>query len=308
MKNKNLVRQKTKKVQNYVDNLTVVWGAIFGDVIGAPYEYPWRGRTTSRDFTLLSKKSKPTDDSILTLAIMQSFLDIEGEERDLKILGERVDYNLRNFAAKYPDSGYGKGFKEWLKGGSNNSLGNGAAMRVSPVAYVAKTEEEVLELAAITAAVSHAHPEGIAGAQAVALAVFLALHAHVDEENPVGKVEIIEKVSEVMSPVMEEMDLINPESYDHAYKDSVATAYPSVPQALACFFSTSTVEEAVRAAVACGQDGDTQAAIAASVAFPFYGTIPTCFITKMPPLPSEFFMIIDKFSRTYNIPKLRIEG
>jgi ADP-ribosylglycohydrolase len=138
-------------------------GAIAGDVIGAPYERrPQRGL----DFPLFTHASRFTDDTVLSVAVAEVLLD-----------GGDYEETLRCYGLRYPGAGYGGTFRRWLRDpgmGAYGSFGNGSAMRVGPVAWARDTEDEVLAEAARSAAVTHDHAEGIKGAQAVALAVFLA--------------------------------------------------------------------------------------------------------------------------------------
>ena len=284
--------EKLIKIHEVFSEIPTIFGAVIGDIIGSAYEYPYEARTKNPNFTLFTPKSKFTDDTVLTMAVAKAFLETESNR---ELLAERVDFNLKKFRITYPKRGYGSGFREWCKGGSNNSLGNGSSMRVSSVAYVAKSEQEVMELAEQVSAVSHAHPEGISAAQGVALAIYLSLQRFCKDD-------IREKVSRVMN----NSDLTDPSIYDSQYGKSVATSYPSVPQALACFFSTNNVEEAIRVAVACGQDADTQADIAAAVACPYYRQISRQLIEDLPGLPEEFIEIIKEVSKIYGCPIMEI--
>ena len=137
-------------------------GAIAGDVIGSVFE--WNNVKSVR-FPLFSAESAFTDDTVLTVAIADAFLN-----------GKDYSAFIRRYARAYPGRGYGGRFREWVasdEAGPYNSLGNGSAMRVSPVAFALDSEAAVLAEARATAIVTHDHPEGIKGAQAVALAIFL---------------------------------------------------------------------------------------------------------------------------------------
>ena len=139
-------------------------GAIAGDIIGSVFEgHPVK----TTDFPLFCSHSRFTDDTVLTVAIAHSILN-------------NIDYatSLKDFGRKYPHAGYGGSFFRWLNSSHSepyNSWGNGSAMRVSPVGFAFNSMEEVLKESEKSAAVTHNHPEGIKGAQATALAVFLAL-------------------------------------------------------------------------------------------------------------------------------------
>jgi ADP-ribosylglycohydrolase len=139
-----------------------VLGAVAGDVVGSIYE----GRPIKRtDFPIVDSRAHFTDDTVLTVATAHAIVSGASYGSEYKRLGRR-----------YPAAGYGGSFISWLRSDSlepYNSFGNGSAMRVSPVGWAFRTEEEVLEQARASAACTHDHPEGVKGAQAVALAVFL---------------------------------------------------------------------------------------------------------------------------------------
>ncbi|HPI97919.1 MAG TPA: ADP-ribosylglycohydrolase family protein, partial [Synergistales bacterium] len=214
-------------------------GAIAGDVIGSFYE---RNRTKRIDFELLPAGSTFTDDTVLTVAVADALL-------------KGTDYasKLREYGLRYPYAGYGGKFWKWLiskEPSPYGSLGNGSAMRVSPVAYVFDTLREVLEEAKKSAEPTHNHPEGIKGAQAVAMAVFLA-------RKGAGKEEIGYQVSLAF-----DYDLDTPLYRIRPDYSFDPTCPGSVPQALRAFLESRGYEDAVRLAVSLGGDSDTLASIA----------------------------------------------
>jgi ADP-ribosylglycohydrolase len=138
-------------------------GAILGDIVGSVHEHT---ATKTTRFALFTKYSRFTDDTVLTIATADAIMSDGDYARA-----------YREWAGRYPDRGYGKQFRKWLatpNAGPYGSFGNGSAMRVSPVAYAFNSIEEVLAEAKRSASVTHDHPEGIKGAQAVALDVFLS--------------------------------------------------------------------------------------------------------------------------------------
>ena len=146
-------------------------GAIAGDVIGSVHEYT---ATKTKDFPLIDPRCFFTDDTVLTIALADALL-------------HELDYavTLKLYYRRYPDAGYGSAFHDWAMSDSwapYNSWGNGAAMRVSPAAYVAESLDEAMALAERSAAVTHNHPEGVRGAQATAAAIFLARAGHKKSE------------------------------------------------------------------------------------------------------------------------------
>jgi ADP-ribosylglycohydrolase len=226
-------------------------GAIAGDVIGSVYE---ARNVKTKDFPLFSPGSRFTDDTVLTVALAESLLS----GRDYAVV-------LKEYYRRYPDAGYGGAFHAWARSASARpygSWGNGAAMRVSPAAWVGRSLDEVLGLAAASAAVTHDHPEGIKGAQAVATAVFLA-------RTGAAKREIREQVTRRFGYDLDRrVDAIRP-----GYRFDVSCP-GSVPEALLAFLEATDFEDAVRTAVSLGGDSDTLACIAGAVAEAFYGGVP----------------------------------
>lgn len=147
-------------------------GAILEDIIGSPYEFD-RG-SKSKDFPLFSEQSVYTDDTVMTIAVCQAFLESQPDDSDGCILQKLAD-NMRRFGKMYPDAGYGGMFRLWLKIPhlkAYNSFGNGSAMRVSSAAWLYNDIESVRHAARLSAEVTHNHREGIKGAEAVAAGIF----------------------------------------------------------------------------------------------------------------------------------------
>lgn len=231
-------------------------GAIIGDIIGSVYEF---GGTKSKNFQLFAPGCRPTDDSIMTIAVGLACMEANCEsEAEFKSC---LKHRMRQLGRMYPDAGYGGMFYQWLMDDDADSYGsysNGSAMRVSPVAWFADTLEDALRLAKWSAEITHDHPDGIRGAQAVAAAVFLA-------RTGADKEEIRTYISENYYDLDFTVDEIRP-GYCHTM-----TCEGSVPQAIVSFLDAEDFEDAIRNAVSLGGDGDTQAAIAGSIAEGFYG-------------------------------------
>ena len=222
-------------------------GAIAGDIIGSAYEF---NPTRDHDFELFTPESTFTDDTVLTMANALWLLDDEQHSP------ERLVRIMLDMCRKYPDRGYGGRFARWIYDGDPqpyNSFGNGSAMRVSPVGYYARTLDEAMEQARISAEVTHNHPEGIKGAQATAAAIFLARQGKSKEEIR----EFVEKTFHYdLSRTLEE---IRPTfTFDE-------TCQRTVPEAITCFMEGKDYEEVVRLSVALAGDADTIAAIAGSI-------------------------------------------
>ena len=232
-------------------------GAIIGDIAGSRFE--WDNKK-SKDFELLShlKGCKPTDDSIMTLAVAEAILDCDGRYANLPSYAAA---KMQKFGHKYPWAGYGGKFRKWLTDEHPkpyNSFGNGSAMRVSPVAYAASSLEEVKQLSEAVTAVTHNHPEGIKGAEATAVAIFLARQGK-------GILEIRDVIDREYYPMNFTLNAIRP----HYTFD--VTCQGSVPQALEAFFESTDFEDAIRNAISIGGDSDTIAAITGSIAEAYYG-------------------------------------
>lgn len=235
-----------------------MYGAIAGDIIGSLYE----GRPIkTKKFRLLDRRADFTDDTVLTAATAYAIL------HDLPY-GE----TYKKFGRAYPARGYGFNFQNWLAATISKpygSFGNGSAMRVSPVGWAFNSAEEVLEQARKSAACTHNHPEGIKGAQAVALAVFLA-------RTGTEKEEIRRELGNRFSYNLERsLNTIRP-----TYSFQVS-CQESVPEALIAFFQARGFEDAVRNAVSLGGDSDTQACIAGAAAEAFYGGVPKKIVSYM---------------------------
>lgn len=231
-------------------------GAIIGDVIGSVYEFePHK----TKDFELFTEENYLTDDSMMTMAVGCACAKADlSDEKDFK---SWVAYYMRKIGREYPEAGYGLHFFRWIKSdfmGAYRSFGNGSAMRVSPVAWVATDLEQAETLARWSAEVTHNHPEGVKGAQAVAAAVYLA-------KTGKSKAEIRAYVEQVYYTLDFTLDEIRP-----AYEFDV-TCQGSVPQAIECFLESTDFEDAVRNAVSLGGDSDTLAAMAGAIAEAYYG-------------------------------------
>jgi len=256
----------------------ILLGAVAGDIIGAPYEFSGQ---KSYQFPLFNAFSLPTDDSFLTLAIAQAILDGGGY----------AEY-LHRFGRKYP-SNYGANFATWLQSDEPKpyyGLGNGSAMRVSAIGWAFETKEAVLREAAASAAVSHNHPEAIQGAQAVALAVFMARRgASRDQIRNVIEGRFCYDLGRTVDEIRPEIVYT-----EHCLE--------TVPPALIAFLDSNGFEDALRKAISLGGDADTLAAITGAVAEAFYDRVPEPIVTEVRRrLPAELWQIIERFSQRYPV-------
>jgi ADP-ribosylglycohydrolase len=251
-----------------------VWGAVIGDVVGSVYE---QHPTKTQGIAMPADAARFTDDTVLTVAIADAILH-----------GEDYAACLRQFGRRYPDAGYGMSFYEWLwdeQSGPYGSWGNGAAMRVSPVGMAFDTIERVLDEAARSAGVTHDHPEGIKGAQATALAIFLARGG---ADKQVLKREIQNRFGYDLD---RSLDSIRP-----AYGFDVS-CQGSVPESMIAFLESDSLEDALRKAVSLGGDADTMACIAGAIAGAHYDEAPRGLMqavsARLPPELSDVLYAFD---------------
>lgn len=236
-----------------------MFGAILGDIIGSPYEFD-RGRKT-KDFPLFCDASEFTDDTVMTIAVAEVFMDAEKDATEDEIRKLLVS-GMRKWGRKYPFAGYGMRFSIWLaekRPKPYGSYGNGSAMRVSSVAWLFDDLEIVRKMARLSAEVTHNHPEGIKGAEATAAAIFLA-------RTGKSKAEIKAYIeTEFDYDLSRTCDEIRP-GYYH-----VESCMETVPEAITAVLEGDSFEDVIRLAVSLGGDCDTLSAIAGSMAEGFYG-------------------------------------
>lgn len=257
--------------------LKTLIGAVAGDIIGSCYE--WNSVKTT-EFELLTPLSTFTDDTVLTLAVADCILN----EKDFT-------KTIQEYGRKYPRRGYGGYFKQWLK--SDNpvpygSFGNGSGMRVSAVGAAYNTLDEVLAVAKQSAEVTHNHPEGIKGAQAIAAAVFLA-------KTGSSKPQIKEYIST---------------AFDYNLNRSITDIRPSyvfdvtcqgsVPEAIIAFLDSTDYESAIRLGISLGGDSDTIACMAGAIAATFYNQIPDHILQfAHKQLPNELLLLLAQFNEKF---------
>ena len=255
----NFVAEKIRRMEN-----VKMLGALAGDIIGSVYEFYG---TKSTEFDLFSDASRFTDDSVMTLAVAKWLVEDEAHTLHYLI------YCMQELGHEHPYAGYGGMFHGWLSEDNPqpyNSWGNGAGMRVSPVGLYAKTLDEALALAALTASVTHNHPEGVKGAQAIATSVFLAKEGKSKQEIK----DYVEK------------------TFDYNLHRTIAEIRPrygfdvscqgSVPEAIIAFLEGNSFEEVIRLAISLGGDSDTIGAMAGAIAACVY------------PIPDEIAERCDK--------------
>ena len=200
-----------------------MYGAILGDIIGSPYEFDMGGKT--KDFPLFSEESCFTDDTVMTIAVAEAFMDVPVEEA---VIRKRLVASMQKWGRRYPDAGYGVRFSSWLSSMDPhpyNSWGNGSAMRVAAVAWLYSDLNMVRRMARLSAEVTHNHPEGIKGAEATATAIFLGRTGH-------SKADIKAYIErEFLYDLHRTCDEIRP-AYYH-----VESCQKTVPEAITAFLS-----------------------------------------------------------------------
>ena len=242
-------------------------GAIIGDMVGSMYEFhPCK----TKDFYIYNQKMRMTDDSFLTIAVsnvLSKHYPIDYSEQSLQVIKEDLAKEFVNMWRRHKEAGFGGMFYEWCLHSRDlghpappyNSYGNGSAMRISPVGWIADSEEHLKLLSKTVTEITHNHPEGLKGAEAVALCIYLALHGSSKEE--------------IKNRMIKDY---YPEITDFDFEDLVKNycfseiCQKSVPQAIYCFLIANSLEDTLRNCVAIGGDCDTTGAMAGAIAEAYY--------------------------------------
>lgn len=255
-------------------------GAIVGDFVGSRHEFH---ATKTKDFELVHNACRVTDDSILTIAVAEWILH-----------GTDLVTRFHELVSEYPGAGWGSMFYRWASErhlNPYNSFGNGAAMRASPTGWAFDSVDDTLAAAADSARVTHDHPEGIKGAQATALAIYLA---RTQRDKAQIRREIAERFGYDLSRTV---DSIRPTySFDE-------TCQGTVPEAIVAFLDAEDFTDAIRNAVSLGGDADTLACITGGIAHAYLGGVPTNLATPaLAALPNPLRSVWDDFHDRYNVP------
>lgn len=255
-------------------------GAIVGDICGSIYE---ADPVPNDDFHLLGHYGYNfTDETVLTVAIADAYIN-----------NKPYAQTLSDYVKNYPLKPYGRWFRHWATSRDlepYNSFGNGSAMRVSPIGFLAKDETECFLEAQKSAEVTHNHPEGIKGAQAVAYAIYLA---RIGEK----KYSIREKLEEEFGYNLHQSLL----EIRKTYRFDV-TCQGSVPQAIIAFLESTDFESAIKNAILLRGDADTQASIAGAIAEAYYKTIPQyCVIAAYRYIDDAMKEVVQAFYERYEV-------
>lgn len=273
-------------------------GTIIGDIVGSVYEFH---NIKTKDFELFTDGVFATDDTVMTMAVANALRKAcpEGNTADIPdaVYGRHLINEMRAAGHMWPNAGYGGRFREWIASPYAEpyySSGNGSAMRVSPVAYAAHTLPECERLARISAEVTHNHPDGICGAQAVAGAVWIALHG--------GSKEDIRKYVARFYCWTFDLAAIRP---TYKFDKFAALCAGTVPYAVQAFLESDGFEDAIRNAISIGGDSDTLAAITGAIAEAFYGVPDEMWTNSAVPVLERcgmgvFLQILDKFNTCFS--------
>lgn len=256
-----------------------MYGAIWGDIAGSALE---GCSEIGMDFDMFTEISRFTDDTVMTIAVAETLLE------DLDIVDR-----LRFWGNRYHRHGFGGRFRQWLKDDTRipgNSWGNGSAMRVSPVGWIAPSLEAALELAEFTAKVTHNHPEAIKGTQAIAGSVWLLRNG---EGKAAVKAFITENIGYDLS---RSLDDIRP-----TYRFDVSCE-GSVPQAITAFLESHDLEHAIRLGISLGGDTDTIGSMAGALGHAAYGAPDAATVAKIRSyLQPDLLEILDQFTERYGV-------
>ena len=251
-------------------------GAIIGDIVGSRFEF---NNYREKDFELFGPGCDFTDDSILTVATADAILNGRSY-RDAY-----VDWGRRY---PHPKGAYGATFSAWLMDGGKApywSFGNGAGMRVSPVGFAFDKELDVLREAERSAGVSHNHPEGIKGAQAIAISIYKIRKGY----TKTALAEYLGKYYD-LSPTVDEIRETN------VFNE---TCQVTVPQAIICFLESKDFEDAIRNAISIGGDSDTIGAMTGALAEAYYGIPDKIQKIARAYLPDDMLRIVNQFYSKY---------
>ena len=260
-------------------------GAIIGDIVGSRFEW---NNIKSKNFDFFTYKCEPTDDSIMTLAIAQAIIDSASV---FSAIADNTIKRMQEFGRLYPNAGYGGRFGVWINEANPKpykSWGNGAAMRVSACAFAAKTLEEAKKLSYEVTKVTHDHPEGLKGAEAITVAIFMARSGH-------SMLEIQDFINEHYYKIRFKLADIRAE---YTFDESCQR---TVPQALEAFFESTGFEDAIRNAISIGGDSDTLAAIVGGVAEAYYGIPENIRKHALTFLDERQLSILNTFEKKYGV-------
>jgi len=232
-----------------------MFGAIIGDIVGSRFEF---NNIKTKEFELFTPECFFTDDSVMSLAIAKAIIESKGNYSNLSDTAIKYMQGIRR---KYPTCGYGGYFYDWIFTDNPkpyNSYGNGAAMRVSACAWVVNTIDDVINLTEKITAISHNHKEGLLGAEATAVSIFMARQGKTISEIRKYVNDNYYKLNFTLDEIREK----------YCFNE---TCQNTVPQAITAFLESTSFEDSIRNAISIGGDSDTLTAITGSIAEAYYG-------------------------------------
>lgn len=233
-----------------------MFGAIIGDIVGSRFEF---NNIRTKDFKLITNESDFTDDTVMTIAVWDMYLN--GYLRDK----DKIIETFKKWGRKYPSRGYGGNFARWLFTDDvkpYRSYGNGSGMRISPIGLIAKSEEEVYELSYNVTSVTHNHPEGIKGAYVTAMMIYKAKMGANKDELKEYAIKMYPKIKDLNYD-----DLV----LNYRFNE---TSMDTIPEAIYCFLISTDFLDCLRTSISIGGDSDTLAAISMAIAEAYYKQIP----------------------------------
>lgn len=263
----------------------VLLGAIIGDVVGSRFEI--NNNKYGKEFEFFNKFCRFTDDTVMTLAVANAFLDINEIDDDLE---KSVINSMVEVGTKYPKCGYGHSFYRWLisdKHEPYKSFGNGSAMRISSVGVIAKNINQIKKYSSIITNVSHNHPDSINGSEAVAVSIYMSLNGNTKEEIKQFIEDNYFRINDLKNNEM-------------SIKDFHINCVETVKQALSSFLNSNDFEDAIRNAISLGGDSDTLASITGGIAAAYYGIPETICNEVLNYLDDYLINIHDSFYNKFN--------
>lgn len=268
-------------------------GAIIGDLAGSIDEYSEFKDSLKKTINLkrrlerlhkqdlIDDNSFYSDDTILTIAILDAILNNETYETKLKEYGLKYKSEIPK-SIDYFEYMFSPGFVKWCESNEiGKSIGNGSAMRISSIGYLFNDEETVLKEAEKATIPSHNSKEAVAAASAVALSIYLARKGLNKEQI---KEIISTKFNYKLDYDLEELRKVY--LFDGTYK--------VVPLCIYIALLSNSFEESIRTAISIGGDTDTIACIVGSISEALFG-IPDKYIGEVyKKLPDEFVKLLKR--------------
>ena len=264
-------------------------GAVIGDIVGSRFEFH---NHLSKDFEFLTQDCRFTDDTVMTCAVAKGLMD---SKEDFSDLSEKAIAAMQQIGQQFPNCGYGARFINWMFSDNPqpyNRCGNGSAMRISPVGFVARDVDEAKKLSAAVTYISHNHPEGMKGAEATAVAIVMAREGKSKDE--------IRRAMEEYYDLSMTVEQYRDEWEGHGKE----ICQVSLPQALVCFLEGESFEDVIRNCISIGGDSDTIAAIAGGIADAYYGVPEDYWVKAERYLPWSLLQIVLDFQDWAKVKRL----